>query len=135
MIAPTPQILRFPGLVPGCAWDEEPERFGFEIPGGRAKALRYGLTYKIKLIFPPRFWKPLPYLLNGMNSRKLMAETSKFAKELSAAGVTTNIAHDMVLMADKLSMSPEDFRKHAMGVFFTGDAARAREMVEKINAN
>jgi radical SAM superfamily enzyme YgiQ (UPF0313 family) len=126
--------VQFPGLVPGCAWDEEAERFGFEVPKGRAYAMHYGLTYKIKLIYPPRFWKPLPYLLNGRNSHQLMAETARFAEDLRAAGLTTNIAHDMVLMADKMRMSPDEFRKHSMAVFFTGDYARAKEMVETINA-
>jgi len=127
--------VQFPGLVPGCAWDEEASRFGFEIPKGRKYAMHYGLTYKIKLIYPPRFWKPLPYLLNGRNSRQLMAETARFAKDLQDARLTTNIAHDMVLMADKMSMSPDEFRKHAMEVFFTGDYERIRQTVETINAN
>ncbi len=126
--------VQFPGLIPGCNWDREPGRFGFEIPKGREAAMRYGLTYKIKLIYPPRFWKPLPYLLNGLNSRQLFEETGKFARELNDAGITTNVAHDMVLMADKLSMSPEEFHKEAMRLFYTGDAAAIRAMVEKMNS-
>ncbi len=126
--------VQFPGLVPGCNWDREPDRFGFEIPRGRKAAMRYGLTYKIKLIYPPRFWKPLPYLLNGLNSRQLFEKTGAFAKELNAAGITTNVAHDMVLMADKLGMSPEEFHKEAMRLFYTGDAEGIKAMVRKMNS-
>jgi anaerobic magnesium-protoporphyrin IX monomethyl ester cyclase len=126
--------VQFPGLVPGSTWDAEPERFGFKLTMSRRRAMRYGMTYKIKLIYPPRFWKPLPYLLDGRDSRALMAETSKFAAELRAAGISTNIAHDMVLMADKMGMAPDDFHKHAMRIFYTGDAARIKEMVDTINA-
>jgi len=125
--------VQFPGLVPGSQWDEDPEKFGFKLTMSRRKAMRYGMTYKIKLIYPPKFWKPLPYLLDGRDSRALMAETSRLAKELRANGISTNIAHDMVLMADKMSMSPDDFHKYAMRLFYTGDAPRIRHMVETIN--
>jgi hypothetical protein len=127
--------VQFPGLVPGSRWDAEPERFGFKLTMSRPRAMRYGMTYKIKLIYPPRFWKPLPYTLDGRDSRQMMAETGKFAKELQAAGISTNIAHDIVLMADRMGMSPDDFHKHAMCLFYTGDVKRIGEMVEKINAN
>jgi len=127
--------VQFPGLVPGSQWGAEPERFGFKLTMSHRRAMMYGLTYKIKLIYPPKFWKPLPYLLDGRTSRQMMAETGKFAKELRAAGISTNIAHDMVLMADKMGLSPDEFHKLAMRLFYTGDQDGIREMVEKINAN
>jgi hypothetical protein len=127
--------VQFPGLVPGSKWDAEAERFGFKLTMSRPRAMRYGMTYKIKLIYPPKFWKPLPYTLDGRTSGQLMEETGKFAKDVRAAGIATNIAHDMVLMAEKMSMSPDEFHKHAMEIFYTGDVARVRQMVEKINAN
>lgn len=126
--------VQFPGLVPGSTWDLEPERFGFELPRGRAAAMRYGLTYKIKLIYPPRFWKPLPYLLDGRNSRELFEETTRFADDLKEAGITTNVGHDMVLMADKLGMSPEEFRTESMRLFYTGNYEAIRSWVETINS-
>jgi hypothetical protein len=127
--------VQFPGLVPGSNWDLDCERFGFEIPKGRRAAMRYGLTYKIKLIYPPRFWKPLPYLLNGRNSRELFEETAKFGKEIQEAGITTHVAHDMVLMADKLGMTPEEFRNESMRLFYTGDYEAIRSWVETINSS
>ena len=127
--------VQFPGLVPGAQWAVEPERFGFKFTMSRPRAMRYGMTYKIKLIYPPRFWKPLPYTLDGRDSREMMAETGNFAKELQAAGISTNIAHDMVLMAEKMSMSPDEFHKHAMRIFYTGDHSEIKKMVETINAN
>lgn len=126
--------VQFPGLVPGSNWDLDLEKFGFEIPKGRKHAMRYGLTYKIKLIYPPKFWKPLPYLLNGKNSKQLFGETGKFAKELQAAGINTHIAHDMVLMADKLDMTPEDFRTESMRLFYTGDYEAIKTWVKRMNS-
>ena len=104
------------------------------MPRGRDAAMRYGLTYKIKLIYPPKFWKPLPYLLNGRNSRELFAETAHFAEELARSGITTHVAHDMVLMADKLGMTPEEFRKESMRLFYTGDYEAIKSWVETINS-
>jgi len=125
--------VQFPGLVPGSNWDRDPGKFGFEIPRGRKAAMRYGLTYKIRLIYPPRFWKPLPYLLDGRNSRRLFAETAEFARQIKEAGIATNVAHDMVLMADKLGMSAEEFHAESMRLFYTGDHRAIGEWVRTIN--
>ncbi len=127
--------VQFPGLVPGSNWDRDAERFGFRMPRGRRAAMRYGLTYKIRLIYPPRFWKPLPYLLNGRNSRELFAETAAFAAEIKKAGISTNVAHDMVLMADKLGMSPQEFHGESMRLFYTGDYQGVRKWVETTNSS
>lgn len=133
-VRPDSVPVQFPGLVPGSNWDLDPAKFGFEVPRGRKAAMRYGLTYKIQLIYPPRFWKPLPYLLDGRNSRELFAETTKFAAELKEAGIATNVAHDMVLMAEKLGMTASEFHTESMRLFYTGDHHGVKDWVRTINS-
>jgi len=43
------------------------------------------LDYQIKLLFPPAYWQPLPYKVNGLSFAEFTALTSRFAAQLEAA--------------------------------------------------
>ena len=128
--------LTIPGMIPGTPWEREPERFGFE-KSKRKDLWKYALTYKIKLLFPPRLWKPLPYKLNGKASRRLFRECEEFGEALEADGILTHVPHEIVLMAHALGESDrlKSFRDRNRALFLGGDADGIREMVTAINRN
>jgi len=126
--------VQFPGLIPGTRWQRQAKRYGFAFPGGLAKARRKGLTYKIKLLYPPRFWPKLPYTLNGKTSRELAAQTGQFIGTLEGHGLLTGVGHDLALMAGEIGWDLRDFRDHCREVFLSGDVDRAGELADRINA-
>ena len=126
--------VTIPGLIPGTTWETEPERFGFE-KSNRADLWEYALTYKIKLLFPPSLWKPLPYRLNGKKSRRLFRECGDFIADLEKHGLLTDVAHEMALMACALGQGNDlrGFRDRCRAWFFSGDVDRIGEMLCAIN--
>jgi len=126
--------VTIPGMIPGTLWERQPRKYGFEL-ARRRDIWRYALTYKIKLLFPPSMWKPLPYRLNGKSSRQLFRECERFIAELEGEGILTNVPHELVLMADALGEWDDlkGFRDRCRARFLSGDAGAIQDMVEKIN--
>ena len=123
--------VQFPGLLPGTPWMDEPGRYNFEVD--KQKALIEGLDYKIRLLFPPQFWDPLPYKVNGMVFGEFTALTTKFAAKLEAAGLLTNVPDDMALIANCAGITPRQFRDLARLWSLTGDSEAMAEMVIQAN--
>jgi len=123
-----------PGLIPGTPWEREAAAFGFE-KIAREDFWAYSLTYKIKLLYPPRLWAPLPYRLNGKDSRMLFAETESFIADLERSGLLTNVPHEMALMAEALGEGHDlrSFRDRCRVLFLSGAAAEIARMVEYLN--
>ncbi|MCM8764872.1 MAG: cobalamin-dependent protein, partial [Candidatus Omnitrophica bacterium] len=72
---PDSVLVQFPGLFPQTTWGRNPERFNFTL-----ETETYELdvmTYQIKQFFPPGYWDPLPYRVNGMSFRQYTGETSR----------------------------------------------------------
>ena len=94
------------------------------------------MNYKIRGFFPPRFWDPLPYRVDGKSFRQFAGETEQFnalvEKELN---IDTGISDDIALIAHHLCFTPRDFRNQARRYFFTGDAPALREMIRTFNRN
>ncbi len=124
--------VQFPGLAPGTPWLEHPEQYNLEIDD-KAGYLAEILEYKIKLLFPPSYWAPLPYRVNGLDYRKFAALTERFVGALEQAGILTGVPDDNVLLAELAGMTPRDFRDHARLWCLTGDAEAVAEMVAKVN--
>jgi len=125
--------VQFPGLIPGTRWDRKASAYGFGFPAGRANARRVGLTYKIKLLYPPRLWPKLPYTLAGQSSRQLIRRTGEFIRHLEAEGLTTGVGHDLALMARELNEPLRGFRDECRKIFLSGDVDRAQDLVGRIN--
>jgi radical SAM superfamily enzyme YgiQ (UPF0313 family) len=128
--------VQFPGLLPGSQWFAEPERFGFEVD--RQAYLRENLAYKIKLLFPPQFWKPLPYKLHDGAGRLLdfaamTRLTGEFIGTIEAHGLLTGVPDDNLLMAHLAGVHPRAFRDQARIWCATGDAAALGRFVEAHN--
>ncbi len=130
-IRPDSVPVQFPGLLPGTPWMEEPEKYNFAVD--KEEILRIGLDYKIKLLFPPQFWDPLPYEVNGMSFHEFSAVTMEFAAKLEAAGVLTNVPDDMALIARCAGMTPRQLRDGARLWCVTGDAAAIAQLVTRAN--
>lgn len=123
--------VQFPGLLPGTLWFNTPAQYGFEVD--KDTYLREHLDYKIKLLFPPTFWKPLPYKLNGMGFREFSRITAEFAAALEAEGILTNVPDDNLLMAELSGMTPRQFRDQARWWCATGDVKGMEEFVVRYN--
>lgn len=133
-VRPDSVPVTIPGLIPGTPWEREPEKYGFK-KSERADIWEYGLTYKIKLLFPPSLWKPLPYTLNGKSSKQLFAECESFIREVEAEGMVTDLSHESALMAEALGERNDlrGFRDRCRAMFLSGDVERISDMVKAIN--
>ena len=125
--------VQFPGLIPGTRWYRRAREYGFDFPRGRAHARRVGLTYKIKLLYPPRLWPKLPYALHGRSSSQLIRQTQQFVCRIEAEGLTTGVGHDLTLMARELGRDVRAFRDECRRIFLTGDVDRAEQLVADVN--
>ncbi len=126
--------VTIPGMIPGTPWEIAPEKYGFK-KSDRGDIWKIGLTYKIKLLFPPSLWKPLPYTLNGKSSKQLFAECEAFIRDIEAEGLVTDLSHESVLMADALGERNDlrGFRDRCRAMFLSGDVEGISAMVEAIN--
>jgi hypothetical protein len=131
-IRPDSVPVQFPGLLPGTPWFEHAEEYGFEVD--RLQYLRENLSYKIKLLFPPAFWAPLPYRLNGMDFRQFTALTARFAAQLEQSGILTGVPDDNVLMAHRANMGLRQFRDAARVWCATGNVPAVANFVRTFNA-
>lgn len=123
--------VQFPGLFPGAPWLEDPREYGFEVD--KDQYMRENLDYKFKMLFPPMFWEPLPYKLNGMAFNEFTAITAKFVATLEANGILTNVPDDNALMASLVGMTPRQFRDQARWWCATGDARAMAQFVAQHN--
>jgi pyruvate-formate lyase-activating enzyme len=128
--------VQFPGLLPGTRWFESPEQYGFEVD--REAYLAQNLAYKIKLLFPPTFWEPLPYSIHNGAGEKLgfaemIRQTGRFVAALEANGILTGVPDDNLLMAHLVGMSPRQFRDAARLWCATGDAEALGRFVCAVN--
>ncbi|MEI6502809.1 MAG: radical SAM protein, partial [Armatimonadota bacterium] len=125
--------LQFPGLMPGTRWIADPARYNLEV-GDTERFLLDGLDYKFKQLFPPQFWEPLPYKVNGLSCREFTGQTIRFARELEAAGLLTNFSHTLAAIAQAAAMPPRQLRDLAQLWCVTGDAEAMGEMIVRANA-
>jgi radical SAM superfamily enzyme YgiQ (UPF0313 family) len=134
-VRPDSAPVTIPGMIPGTPWERTPQDFGF-VKAPRKDLWEYALTYKIKLLYPPSLWKPLPYTLDGKSSRRLMRECEEFINEIEREGIVTNLSHELVLMADALGQRNDmkSFRNRCRAMFLGGDARGVADMVGRINA-
>jgi len=124
--------VQFPGLIPGTPWWQEPEQYALEFDP--EEVARLELDYKIKLLFPPAYWEPLPYKVNGMSYAEFTALTAKFAVDLEANGILVGVPDDNALIAHCAGMTPREFRDYGRAWCAIGDADAMAEMVSRANA-
>lgn len=125
--------LQPPIVLPRTRWYENPEAYGFGI-ADMEKYLDTGMTWKVKLQMPPRFWDALPITLDGRPYRKMLARTADFSRQLAPLGIPTSISDDTYLMSKLAGLDPVTYRDRSLAAFYAGDATVIREQVRTINA-
>lgn len=132
-IRPDSVIVTFPVLTPATAWAEAPDRFGFRITDGRW--IENAMDYKIKWLFPPRFWKALPYTLNDRKFRAYTRMTSDFSNALRREGFLVGMSDELLLMSDRAGFKGQErrFMNRIMGMFFSGNWEKAQDLNVTIN--
>ncbi len=122
---------QFPLLTPGTKWFRDPELFGFILD--KKSYTRMAMNYKIKLMFPPRFWKPFPYKINGEPYKISCMKLDNFIKKVEALGITTTISDEIALLAFCAGMRPGKFRDSCRAGLLSGNQAGISKLVRKIN--
>jgi len=130
-VRPDSVFIQFPGVYPRTPWAMNPERYGFELDA--ENYCRQVMTYKIKTLFPPSFWAPLPYRLNGMRFRKFARVTEEFACRLERSGLVTQLTDDIALVGSTLGFNPKEFKKITAKAMWTGDWEKMAEIVANFN--
>lgn len=131
-VRPDSVPVQFPGVIPPTPWGQDPAAYGFDLDPDELHEV--GMEYKIKLLFPPSLWDPLPYRLNGMDFRQFTALTMRFAAELEQAGILVGVPDDNALIARCAGMSAREFRDLSRLWCMIGDADAMGEMVAAANA-
>lgn len=124
----------FPGLFPAFFWGKNPERFGFRLASPESYCLDMA-NYKFKRLFPPQFWSPLPYTVDGKAHSVFAAETEEMVRELEHNGVTTNFPDELALMShiyDPLS-TVRQFRDMVRQAMYTSDWETVSNLAVVIN--
>jgi len=131
---PDSVLVQFPGLYPQTVWGRNPSRFNFTV-----ETETYALdvmTYQIKQFFPPRYWNPLPYRVNGMVFKEYARETEKFQKELNQNGMVTFVSDEAYLLSKCAGFeNPAEFIDRNRYFLFAGLAEEIRKEIDIINGN
>ena len=124
--------LQPPIVIPRTRWFENPGSYGFGIPDVE-QYLTTGMTWKVKLQLPPRFWDALPITLDGRSYRKMLKRTAAFAKQLVPLKIPTSISDENYLMSRLAGLDPVTFRDHSLAAFYSGNTTVLRNLVQTIN--
>ena len=129
---PDSAVVQFPGIYPGTVWFKKAEKFNFEID--KETYCEKVMTYKIKSLFPPRFWEPLPYKVNGMSFKEFAYETEKFQMDLKKEGINTGISDEAYLLYQYTDFpSLDEFLRNNRFFFFAGEEEGLKEEIYRIN--
>ena len=134
-VKPHSAPVQFPLITPGTEWGENPQKFGFKLTCSREKFLKMALEYKLRILFPPEFWVPFPYLIGKKAYREYMLELSGFEKDIERMGILTAISDEMALLAKYLGETPQFFRNKYRELALCGKKEDIQEWVKNINEN
>lgn len=123
--------VQFAGVYPKTGWAKEYRKYGFELDPNTYP--REVIDYKIKNLFPPNFWKPLPVKIDGKGFFQYIQETGKMIYLLEKNGILTDITDEQALLAKHAGLSPREFRDEAIRIFYVGDWKRMKEIIYKVN--
>lgn len=134
-IRPDSVPIQFPGIYPRTAWRKNPEKYNLKITAKNYE--QETMNYKIKLLFPPKYWAPLPYQVNNMKFHEFAARTTEFGKKLEAEGILTHISDDQALMGFHAGYRrrEREFRDRLRYLFVSGDVENIHDLVNTINGS
>jgi len=123
--------VQMPGIYPRTEWGNNPSDFDIKLDA-KSYPLKI-MNYKIKLFFPPRFWEPFPYKINGKNFKEFSSQTEKMTNNLEENGLLTAVSDDLALLAKYAGKSPRQFRDENRVLFLSGNEKAIRKEVIDIN--
>ncbi|MCX8082328.1 MAG: radical SAM protein [bacterium] len=133
-VSPDSVLVQFAGVYPQTVWFKYPERFNFIIEDKETYSLKT-MTYKIKNLFPPTYWEPLPYRINGMSFKDYARETFIFQKELQEEGIETSISDEAYLIYKVSGFSTlRDFLNTNRYYFYSGNRKKLEEEIISVNS-
>ena len=91
------------------------------------------MSYKIKTLFPPSLWSPLPYKLNAIKFREFARITENFALRLEESGLVTQLTDDIALVGSVLGIEPNEFKEKTARAMWTGDWEAMAEISSEFN--
>ncbi|OGC15217.1 hypothetical protein A2282_07670 [candidate division WOR-1 bacterium RIFOXYA12_FULL_36_13] len=144
--------LQFLGVYPGTEYARHPERYNIEMlyPSTMDKMLaslglkpkpkfndpeilRYLLEYKIRLLFPPRYWDPLPWKVNGLSYKQFAAEAQKLYEELKQKEFLMSLTDPEALMAHLTGVTAKGLYNQTFFDLFTGNWRGMEDLIKKVN--
>lgn len=127
----------FPGLYPNSIWGRNPEKYDFKMDGSMEEYIKKYMDYKIKRLFPPSFWEPLPYTISGKNFKEFSKETGEFIGELEKNNILTMVSDEIALLSKLFNpkLSLRSFRDINRRFLFSGNCEKIEEIVYAINKN
>ena len=131
-VRPDSAPCHFPFLLPNTPWSKEPERFGFRVTS-QEDYLSKMLTYKARLMFPPEFWEPLPYEVDGMSFDAYARKNAEMLNELESLGVVTLLSDENALISHLADIPARTFRDTMRSAFLTGDADTVTQILNQAN--
>lgn len=126
---PTGVLMYFSGLFPDTVWTNNAAKFGFNIES--EDLANEVMTYKTKSFFPPRFWKQLPYTINGKNFKEYAKQTEEFVKELSKDNLMFAI-DEHFLIARHINQDPSVFVKNLKQAFYSANTDHIKKIREDL---
>jgi len=134
-VRPDAVPVQFPGIVPETEWRLNPGKYNFHLTcADYEKAV---MSYKIKFLYPPAYWDPVPYCVNKMSYKKFVRKTDEFVRKLELGGILTHITDDQALMALHAGYRGKEkiFREQLRLSYAAGDVEFIEELVNKINGS
>ncbi|MDD3726323.1 MAG: radical SAM protein, partial [Candidatus Ratteibacteria bacterium] len=132
-VRPNSVLVQFAGIYPGTMWFKYPERFNFIMEDRESYPFKT-MTYQIKNLFPPTYWEPLPYSINGMSFKEYSKEAALFQKEVQNEGIETSISDDAYLIYKVSGFSTlRDFLNTNRYYFYSGKRDKLEEEIAYIN--
>ncbi|VAW65893.1 hypothetical protein MNBD_GAMMA09-2081, partial [hydrothermal vent metagenome] len=127
-----PDVATFcpPIVTPKSNWGDNPEKFGIELNDNYFDELMF---FTPALFYPPTMWEPMSCKINGKSFFEIAQESDKFARDLEADGILTQVMEDAALMAKHCDMSYVDFRDNVRHYLTVGDQKNMQKIVQKIN--
>lgn len=132
---PDAAIVSFPALMPGTTWEQEKDRFGFEVRDPEM-LFRKAMTHRVSHFAPAALWRPLKdYRLNGKTFHEIGRETAEFVQRVKKAGIATQLFDQIFLMSEFAEMPAVDFGELVSHYMANGQVDEMRVLLAKINRN
>jgi hypothetical protein len=130
-LRPTSILTCMPGFYKSTEWGMNPGKFQIELPSDFFDKF---ISYKFKMLYPPQYWDPLEFRLNGASAGEVMLQNFAFREKLKAHGLCLAATEIINTLASSVGRSPEQAVAFWQDSLMTGDDLSIGEEVRKINA-